>query len=350
MSDAITSEREKNEAKTRLVDIRVSEVSLVDRAANECEFVVIKNLEGDVAMNSETAGSPAITVEKAMELSTQLAKEAGDLLKEKIDKAFVEGLDRDERDILWDLFHRFQSNIWVVNEGRKSKKAAKPDEYPCPKVKEADAEKAGASLKAVAALIDDALKLAGDNKDLKSKLDEAKKLLGEMGKYPYPSKEKKDMTDEEKKAEAEKKAAEKAEAEKKAAEKAEAEKKAAEEKAAAEKKAAEKAGETDAEKARKSELAKMVETLEGQQKTITETLKLLKGEEGKAGEAKTPKYEEEMKALAETVKKQGAAIDAVQKGLDEILKTRGTSKAAGEPDPAKAGEREKAGNLWKGIL
>jgi hypothetical protein len=305
----------------------VNEVSLVDRAANECEFLVVKNLEGDGTMNSEKAGEPAITVEKAMELSTQLAKEAGDLLKEKIDKAFAEGLERDERDILWDLFHRFQSNIWVVNEGKKSKKAAKPDEYPCAKVKEADAEKAGASLKAVVALIDDALKLAGDNKDLKGKLDEAKKLLGEMGKYPYPAKETK-MSDEEKKAaekaEAEKKEAEKKAAEKAAAEKAEAEKKAAE-KAEAEKKAAEKAGETDAEKARKSELAKMVETLESQKKTIDETLKILKGEEGKAADPKTPKYEEEMKALGDAVKKQGEAIDGLKKDLDAVLKTRGVS-------------------------
>ena len=63
-TDRATSDesREKREERARIVGLDVVEVSLVDKAANEREFLVVKNLTGG-AMNPEATQEPLVDSE-----------------------------------------------------------------------------------------------------------------------------------------------------------------------------------------------------------------------------------------------------------------------------------------------
>lgn len=335
--------REKREQRARVIGVDVRDISLVDRAANEREFLAVKKLDGGADMNAEASKEPTTTeteVEKAFDLSKQLMNEQGDGIVALVNRMKGGDVSREDRSLLWDAVHEFNSNAWVHRAAKAEGKAAQPGDYPLPKIKEADAEKADASIKKAQELLGKARKMASDNKDLVAVLDEIKDLLAKIAKYPYPDKKNEEGAVTTKTEKQDAKADDKVED--KTTEKQDA--KAGD---------AGKTEETDAEK-RTASVKKLLGDLTAQRKSLDETIKRVEGIAGGNADGKnSEKAEEENKALKALVEKQGKDLDELRKSVDGIVKTRGTSKGAGEPDEAATEEqRAKKGEdaFWNGVL
>jgi hypothetical protein len=337
-----SEETEKREQRARIIGLDVREVSLVDKAANEREFLVVKNLDGGEDMNPETQAPSTVEtteVEKALDLTRQLLVEKGDALKMLVDKLTTGVMSDEEFDSMYDLMYDVRRGRWAMKLAEGEGKAAKPDDYPYPQVKEADAEKAGASLAKIKQLVDKAIGMAGDNDKLAAVLGEVKDMLGEMGKYPYPSKkEEGTMSDAEKKDKVETEETEETEKKDKTGD--------------APSGDGDKPTETDEEaEKRAGQIDKLMAGLKEQREKLDSTIKQVEGFLNKAEGKPEEEKPEEMKALKATIAEQGKTIEKLTKQLDEIVKTRGASKAVEEPPAGTEETREKSGPVdWSNVL